>query len=346
MTSQDRIDKAINDIKSFNTATQTITATGFKDLVYYAKKAIPGMTKELLDIPSNERDSAWQNLYWTYGDQFNQIKSNIQKANEVLKSTTNTAIKTIITNYLAKANVMLPIADKLKAIKLRIAKKETKAVAKLRNFEQIKGKLNSVIKDELEKIAENFRVGIEQNFNNYYHNILKRYIKDSTEKDITNPYQLYGRDDEELKYDLIKLLQRKTTGQYIILSNVEQHINDISKSNSIAVIKNFIFKMYDKLGGLLADIDKPATIESTGSNYKKNQMEFKFDDGGQFTLQNNIVLSQSKYGKPFYRYPTTFHGIILPNGNKVNNPSELELKKAFNKVYSESIKLSNLIPTK
>ena len=343
MINQDKINDALKRIKEFNTATDTLTSTEFKELVYQAKFAIPSMHKELLDIPYNERDNAWNDLYWATGDQFNQIKGTINKANDALKSTTNPILRSIAQNYIVKANALLPIADKLKAIKLRIAKKETTAVIKLRKFEQIKGKLNSDIKNELEKIAENFRIGIEKKFNAYYHNILKDYIKDSNDKYITNPYQLYSQDAVELKADLIKLLSKQLNGQYQILPNIDQHIDKISKSNSELVIQNFIYKMYNKLGGLLTDIDKPVTVQSTGSNYKKNEMLFKFDDGGQFILQNNIVLSQSKYGRPFYRYPTTFHNIILPNGNKVNNPSEVELKKAFNKIHAENISLSKLL---
>ena len=66
-------------------------------------------------------------------------------------------------------------------------------------------------------------------------------------------------------------------------------------------------------------------------NHNRNTMSFEFEDGSRFTVQNSIVLSYSVYGKPFYRYPTTFHNVILPNGDKLRNPSEAKIKKEFAK---------------
>ena len=53
-------------------------------------------------------------------------------------------------------------------------------------------------------------------------------------------------------------------------------------------------------------------------------------------LKTGLVLSYSKYGKPFYRYPTIFQNVKLANGQNMDNPSEENMNKLF--VEKEDVK--------
>lgn len=59
-----------------------------------------------------------------------------------------------------------------------------------------------------------------------------------------------------------------------------------------------------------------------------SQMRFTFEDGSEFTVQNQMVYGSTQQGTPFVRYPTTFHDVLI-DGQRMSGPSELKIYKAF-----------------
>ena len=49
---------------------------------------------------------------------------------------------------------------------------------------------------------------------------------------------------------------------------------------------------------------------------------FFFEDGSEFTLQSQIVISSSIYGKEFYRFPNIYQNIVLSDGTKITKQSD------------------------
>ena len=93
-------------------------------------------------------------------------------------------------------------------------------------------------------------------------------------------------------------------------------------------VEKIVYKMKMKLSEIVGGRGIGVNVDG---NHNRNTMSFDFEDGSKFTVKNGIVLSYSVYGKPFYRYPTTFHNVILPNGDKLSKPSEAKIKKEFAK---------------
>jgi hypothetical protein len=58
-------------------------------------------------------------------------------------------------------------------------------------------------------------------------------------------------------------------------------------------------------------------------------MTFAFSDSSKFEVRNSIVHSTSGHGTPYVRYPTTFHHVVLANGDDMTSPSEEEMKTSF-----------------
>lgn len=58
-------------------------------------------------------------------------------------------------------------------------------------------------------------------------------------------------------------------------------------------------------------------------------MRFSFADGSSFRVNNTSVLSFSVHNRPFYRFPTTFHDVVLPGGAKMGLPSEERMIEVF-----------------
>lgn len=323
-------EELINKVMIFNLNTDTIIPTKYSELVSDLSRRLPGMQNELLSLPKEERNTYWEQLYWINSGQFNYLKGSMRDAKKIQSYLSkNSVLYPIVSKFIEDSDIFLSVYEKLKLIKANcVKKKESKTVEKERNFEQIKGALNKDIKEKLSYIAERFRKDIEISYVKYYNNLINIYIERSKKFGSKDPTRLFK--DREAIWDIRIFLTPKLE----IIPNTVEKINIVSKQRSEDVIESFIKKMYFKLGGLLSDINQPVTTSDLG-NYKRNEIDFKFDDGSYFTVRNSIVVSHSKYGKPFYRYPTTFHNMKLSNGKFLPNPSELDLKKSFNQFYSK-----------
>lgn len=99
------------------------------------------------------------------------------------------------------------------------------------------------------------------------------------------------------------------------------------------MLEHFILKNTEKLGRIVAAKDnmKSITIGNvrTEMGVVEGGMDIAFKDKSKFTVINKVVSSYSKNGKPFYRFPTTFHNVKMSDGNKLGNPSEAKMKAEF-----------------
>ena len=58
-------------------------------------------------------------------------------------------------------------------------------------------------------------------------------------------------------------------------------------------------------------------------------LRFTFKDGSAFTCDNKIVWAISHLGNQFYRFPLTFHSVVMPGGDKMSAPSEQRMNTVF-----------------
>ena len=163
--------------------------------------------------------------------------------------------------------------------------------------------------------------------------IIDQYQKDAKRHKVTSTYDLYK---SQSNYHLNKILNRFLDSKYdsnerggyayTLKSDYKKILKDTAKQNAKEGVEKFVYKMKMKLSVIVGGRGIGVNVDG---NHNRNTMSFEFEDGSRFTIQNSIVLSYSIYGKPFYRYPTTFHNVILPNGKKLSNPSEAKIKKEF-----------------
>ena len=223
------------------------------------------------------------------------------------------------------------IAEKLKAMKGDVVKRQVGVGTKKSAIPT--GVLNKEIEQELEKIGKGFAKELEENFEDHYHRLIKQYQADVKKYDKTNTYDLYKSNDN---YHLNKILSNfldsayGPNGHYVysLKKDYVSIVDKMAKQSAKDAVEGFVLKMKNKLSVIVGG--KGIGVDVSG-NSNRNTISFEFADGSKFTVQNSIVLSYSVYGKPFYRYPTTFHNVILPNGDKLRNPSEAKIKKEFAK---------------
>lgn len=241
-------------------------------------------------------------------DKFNSVNFNIEEENHVKK-------------YYPDLDKWTELYLKIKEIKKIL--NPTKEEREKKKLQEIKGKINPKIKNAIDEIAEDFRKVIEKNEYNLYKNTIERYIKK------------FGK---ILSYDQIRkshiIIFKVYKKNYTLIPNWEEVIKEESNKISYEIIQSFQFKMYDKIGGMISDINKDFDVEVKGE-MSTNNITFTFNDGSEFSIKNQIVSKFSNMGTFFYTYPTTFHDAYLPDGEKIQNPNEYNVKKSFNDYYNK-----------
>lgn len=265
--------------------------------------------------------------------QFNAVYDvyDILRKYEALRLAKGSAQKNFMNKWFPNLKLWAEFAQKVIAIKeILLPTKEQKQAQQLK---KIKGAVNPEIKKAIDEIAESFRqyiedkeydwaIGIGESFEKHYPNGAdeKEYNdkKNRAYFRYVGPFLKRTQDTygNNRMYNIIPDLETKARSRAILISQ--------------ETIKAWQLKMYNKLGGFISDLNKKFKTFVTGDRMGYNRITFKFDDGSNFTLQNQIVGKQSHLGNYFYAYPSTFHNAYLPDGSKIANPNEFTVKNAFN----------------
>ena len=202
----------------------------------------------------------------------------------------------------------------------------------IKEREEIKGKLDPIMRTALETVTDKFRDTMYGYFKTYFTDERVKAVKffssnskpDYSEINAMNKWNGHCRRYQEMMEDF-------DTATSVSDETIVKLAKNISKEQS----ESFFFKMANKLGGLIATPLKEVRNHMMGENNPfRSTLKFDFVDGASFIITNKIVVNTSPLGRPFYQYPCTFHGITLPNGSTVKiGDSELAVKKAFNEFY-------------
>jgi hypothetical protein len=97
----------------------------------------------------------------------------------------------------------------------------------------------------------------------------------------------------------------------------------------------FVYKNTHKLTPIIEGKGGREEIEVLGisgsSGVITARLRIAFPDGSNFRADQTVVGSWSSRGTPFYRFPTTFHDVVLPGGTKMGMPSEERMNELFTK---------------
>jgi len=285
----------------------------------------------------------------TLGNMFNygmsDAKRNLDNLNKVKFSKEE---QKFVDKYYSNFDKWIELYNKIEEVRtvLNPTAKERKA----RELKEIKGKLNPKIKKVIDEIAENFRKVIEKNELNGYERALKRFREkygDSISYKLTeyhnrrkNKFSWGGGINNKI-YKKSKGAPNYSYDYDLVLISEEEYqkaMEDTANLVSHETILKFQAKMYDKIGGLVSDIDKEFEVEVIGGDWTYNDIYFEFDDGSKFSIRNKIVSNINQHDTFYYTYPTTFHNAYLPDGERVESPNEYNVKKKFNDFYDETEK--------
>lgn len=115
-------------------------------------------------------------------------------------------------------------------------------------------------------------------------------------------------------------------------------IEGVAEEQVEAMQNEFVFKNTRKLAPILTAKGNVGQQKVMSINTRQGMITatlgFTFDDGSSFRVDQSVKQSHARdsWGRVtwFYQYPTTFHDVVLPDGNKMY-PSEENMNEIFAK---------------
>jgi hypothetical protein len=106
-----------------------------------------------------------------------------------------------------------------------------------------------------------------------------------------------------------------------------------AKRTAAEIVDHFVYKNSGKLSYVLYNKNNLKSVEIKNVTLGKGAVECdvvcSFQDGSGFTANSSVVYAVSKLGKFFYRYPTLFRGVTLPDGSKLSGATEQKMDEVF-----------------
>lgn len=147
-----------------------------------------------------------------------------------------------------------------------------------------------------------------------------------------------GRYDDALARRLDRMLMQKfdaSLGCRVYSEKEGLQAMNTAYSNDVAasLCESFIVKNLGKLASIIEARGDFKEISILGRGVSPARMEgrflLKFEDGAFFEARTQSVFSYSEQGTPYMRYPLTFHGVVLGNGERMTRISEKKMNTEF-----------------
>lgn len=117
------------------------------------------------------------------------------------------------------------------------------------------------------------------------------------------------------------------------LPDADAKILALAEESATALRDQFAFKVLRKLAPIVEAKGNLSSIEEVARSVRVGQltgtMHIQFADGSRFLVDNTVVHSYSIHGKPFVRFPLTFHAAVMPDGASMKKPCEERMHTHF-----------------
>lgn len=259
----------------------------------------------------------------------------IDKLSKVSKETEMFKAARALTDELMNLNEVMEYLKSV-AVKASVKKAQVKAAVEAEEVEYNK-KFTS--HKDVKKIIDLFNTksaDIEKKLFNarldYFNKVVANYVAAVEKTGKTDPREVFGQDGFSLMVmqRLVKYEGRKV---YSLATDWKESIKHDAAQSAASVVAKFTHKSAGKLSFILYTKNNMKTVElhnvSTSLGSIECDIHVVFEDGSQFVANSSVVLSYSKLGKPFYRFPMIFQSVKLPDGKRLASPSEQKMDEVF-----------------
>ena len=120
---------------------------------------------------------------------------------------------------------------------------------------------------------------------------------------------------------------------YDRITNSAHVIDKRAGENADEVCRFFVSKNVRKLDSIVEAKGNFTGIDIVSKSLNPSGMEgrlrLRFDDGTSFEARSSVVMVWSASGKPFQRFPLTFHNVVMPDQTIMARPSEERMNTLF-----------------
>ena len=331
--------KGLEDLSKYVSEGE-LTATEFKDLKDHINRGMEKAYEQVVRAPYYH-SGAWENLPEGVYDLLDFHIAAHTLAGK-LKKIRATKIKHEAIDKAKKLLTELePIAVAVTSLKDKIVKKKKAVVQAQQTKEQSEAKILSNkdvqrVRDMLIRVTKKVRAAVQEANEEWLMGFVTRWKKQyDKDNQSTEPLRYYAKNPiarqvtsaaTDSKRDGGSLIYKFKKGYKLIVAEEAKKMTD-------DILEHFISKNTAKLGVVVAGKNNLKKISLVSNDASRGVVEgtlkLEFSDGSSFTVRNKVVTSYSKYGKPFYKYPTTFHNVKMPDGSKLSQPSEARMGKEF-----------------
>lgn len=263
------------------------------------------------------------------------IPSKLKKALALQKKGDHEVLK----KYIDLMNEMMPLHVKQKELKGMIVTKKKADVEKKAAKETYTANIMAHedvvrVKKVLTEITNDLRSRVLASNYQYLLSVVERHVAqyDPADRNTSN----YGRNARNpfVRAIINKAVTQEHRKPEALKENWKEEIQKEAKKMTDEILEQFITKQTSKLAEILVKKDnmKSVRLENarTGSGIIEGLLQLDFEDGSSFEVNNKIVWAVSKLGKQFYRFPTTFHNVKMPDGKTLSGKaSEQRMKEEF-----------------
>lgn len=173
-------------------------------------------------------------------------------------------------------------------------------------------------------------------------NVVTRFVASMNEAGVADYMEVFKHDPysrmvmqslAERVYEDGRAARMNDKKNFKLIKGWKNKIEDMAARTAAEIVDHFVYKNSGKLSFILFTKNNMKDVELKNVELNRGAVEAQlhctFKDGSEFTADSSVVFAVSHLGTPFYRYPTTFRNVKLPDGSKMSQPSEQRMDEVF-----------------
>lgn len=296
--------------------------------------------KNAIMLQHRGESEKWQDCYYCHPNS-TQAKS-LQKR-----------VNALSTEYPTLYALLIPLVDRLlvKQSEIEVAKaaqakarEDRKNAAATKREEKAANKTNPYrtlhpkVAELMREIAEPYRVKAVEQSKAQQTRFIEQINAEAAKCNTLNPQVLFPlKSTKQSRAVYIANAEHQMMAHKYIVSeggdwkfktDFNDIIDSIAKSFANEMVISFVYKVGTKLSGIVERKGNLSKTAITGS-LQDHWMTLEFADGSNFQVQSQIVWKCSINGVHFPQFPTCFRNVTMPDGSKMELPSEFKMKEQF-----------------
>lgn len=336
-----RFDQRLEEFRQYAETGELIKAewNRLKEINRYLEQAFKTtVVEKMLDASHSGNQPEWfDDMYYGAAPSLHSAPGKLKKWQKIQKKHPDDPI---VKEAIAFLEQMVPLSDAHKKLKSMIVAKKGAQVKKEKEVAETKAKQLShtdvqKIRKVLIELTDELRSSVLQSNINYFNGLVQNWAQQYNPRDKKTQNYHYNARNPYARDIVHKAQEQNHSFQdpEKLKADYSQEMHKAAKEVTDTVLGQFVEKNTTKLAQILSDkgdlkqVDLKQATASRG--VVEGWMTLTFNSGASFNVNNKVVWSYSKMGRPFARFPTTFHKVKLSDGSYLSMPSEKKMKDSF-----------------